>query len=206
MDAQPLGLEPKTYPIAERNTAIELGAPVWPFSPADFLRLRLKVSYSALWKLRKPERMQLEISAPTAVAQFKAFVLPPNVSTDVWFYPWSETDLRNYFDADEARWRQGDRPAITEIRILITPLDWISQTTGIGHAGVGRCGPLHLNHWAETTDRTLTALALRIITILPSGGSFSSEPERELDPFDEDMRSEFRFAGVALEKDDGELA
>ncbi len=128
MDAQPLGLEAKTYPIAERNTAIQLGAPLWPISPVDFLRLRLKVTYSALWKLRKPERMQLEISRADGSRELKSFVLAPNVSTDVWFYPWSEGDLGNYFDADEARWRPAHRPEITELRLLLTPLDWVSQT------------------------------------------------------------------------------
>jgi hypothetical protein len=128
MDVQALGLEAKTYPIAERNTAIDLGAPSWPLSPVDFIRLRLKVSYSAMWKLRKPERMQLEISRADGSRELKSFVMAPNTSTDVWFYPWSEAELGNYFDADEARWRPSHRPAITEIRLLLTPLDWVSQT------------------------------------------------------------------------------
>ena len=128
MEAEPLGLEAKSYPITERKTAIELGAPAWPMSPVDFLRLRLKVSYSALWKLRKPERMQLEISRADGSRELKSFVLAPNVSTDVWFYPWSEGELGNYFAADEARWRPSHRSAITELRLLLTPLDWVSQT------------------------------------------------------------------------------
>lgn len=128
MEIQPLGLEPKTYPIGERNTAIDLGAPNWPVGPVDFLRLRLNVHYSALWKLRKPERMQLEISRADGSRELKSFVLPPNVSTDVWFYPWSDADLGNYFDADEARWRRSHRSAITQLRLLLTPLDWVSQT------------------------------------------------------------------------------
>ena len=128
MDVQPLGLDAKTYPITERKTAIDLGAPAWPLTPVDFIRLRLKVSYSALWKLRKPERMQLEISRVDGSRELKSFVMAPDVSTDVWFYPWSEAELGNYFDADEARWRPAHRPAITEIRLLLTPLDWVSQT------------------------------------------------------------------------------
>ena len=128
MTAESLGLQPKSYAIGERNTAIDLGAPAWPLGPVDFLRLRLKVRYSALWKLRKPERMQLEISRADGSRELKSFVLPPNVSTDVWFYPWSETDLGNYFDADETRWRVRSRSAITNLRLLVTPLDWVSQT------------------------------------------------------------------------------
>jgi hypothetical protein len=128
MEVQPLGLDPKTYPIQERDTAINLGAPIWPVGPVDFLRLRMKVSYSALWKLRKPERMQLEISRADGSRQLKSFVLAPNVATDVWFYPWSESELGNYFDADEAGWRPSRRSTITQLRLLVTPLDWVSQT------------------------------------------------------------------------------
>jgi hypothetical protein len=127
MEVTPLIFATQTYPIRDRDTVIDLGAPVWPLQPTDFLRLRLNVRYGYLWKLRKPERMQLEITRADGSRTLKAFVLAPNVSTDVWFYPWTETDLTNYFDADEGRWRQGDRPAITQLRILITPLDWISQ-------------------------------------------------------------------------------
>ncbi len=128
LQAQPLGLDPKTYPTQQRSTTIDLGAPAWPVTPVDFLRLRLKVNYSALWKLRKPERMQLEISRADGSRELKSFVLAPGVSTDVWFYPWSDSDLGNYFDADEARWRQGYRPSITELRLIVSPLDWVSQT------------------------------------------------------------------------------
>ncbi len=127
MNAEPLGLAAKTYPIQERSTTINLGAPSWP-PGADFLRLRLKVRYSPLWKLRKPERMQLEISRADGSVELQSFVLPPNVSTDVWFYPWTEADLANYFDADPSRWRKGSRSAIVGLRLLLTPLDWVSQT------------------------------------------------------------------------------
>ena len=128
MEIQPLGLEAKSYPVLQRNPAIDLGAPIWPVGPVDFLRLRLNVRYSALWKLRKPERMQLEISRADGSRELKSFVLPPNVSTDIWFYPWSDADLGNYFEADEARWRPSHRTAITELRLLMTPFDWVSQT------------------------------------------------------------------------------
>jgi len=48
-------------------------------------------------------------------------------TSDVWFYPWNEADLARYFDADESRWRASSRPAVTDLRLLITPMDWFSQ-------------------------------------------------------------------------------
>ena len=127
MQAQPLGLSMQTYPITERSSATDLGVPNWP-SNADFLRLRLTVRYSAFWKLRKPERMQVEITRGDGSQTLQWFVLPPNVVTEIWFYPWSPPDLVHYFDADESHWRPNPRSAITRLRLIATPLDWVSQT------------------------------------------------------------------------------
>ncbi|MFZ0795034.1 MAG: hypothetical protein WAM65_14790, partial [Candidatus Korobacteraceae bacterium] len=88
---------------------------------------RMTVRYSPLWKLRKPERLQLEITLADGRRSVRTFVVEPNVATDVWFYPWNESDLARYFDADESRWRAGYRPAVTNLRLLITPLDGFSQ-------------------------------------------------------------------------------
>ena len=82
--------------------------------------------YPSSWKLRKPERLQLEITRADGRVDLLWFVLEPNVSTEVWFYPWSPPDLVHYFDADPSRWRPGARPAITRLRILATPWDWVS--------------------------------------------------------------------------------
>jgi len=103
--AQPLNVETKTSPIRNRGTVINWGAPTWPAGGVDILRLRLNVRYGPLWKVRKPERMQREISRADGSRELTPFLLPPNVSTDAWFYPW-EADLGNYFDADEIRWRR----------------------------------------------------------------------------------------------------
>jgi hypothetical protein len=127
MQSQPLGLTAQTYPIADRSSTIDLGAPDWPAN-VDFLRLRLTVRYAAWWKLRKPERMQVEITRADGSRTLQWFVLPPNVSTEVWFYPWSAPDLVHYFEADESGWRPGPRSPITRLRLLATPLDWVSQT------------------------------------------------------------------------------
>jgi len=127
MNTQTLGLAAATYPIKERSSVVDLGFPDWP-PGADFLRLRLTVRYPLWWKLRKPERMQLEISRADGSSELRWFILQPNASNYVWFYPWSPPDLEHYFDSDESRWRATRRPAITRLRIVATPLDWVSVT------------------------------------------------------------------------------
>jgi hypothetical protein len=116
----------RTYNVDARNSATDIGAITWP-AGSDFIRLRLTVRYSLWWKLRKPERLQLEITRADGTRDLQWFVLQPNVSTEVWFYPWRGSDLPNYFYADEVRWRSTSRPAIINLRLLATPLDWVSQ-------------------------------------------------------------------------------
>jgi len=132
MSVQPLPLVvvAQSYSIRERSSGVDLGDPAWPIDGADFLRLRLTVRYGPLWKLRKPERLQLEITRADGSSELRGFVVEPNVSSEVWFYPWSQADLARYFDRDEARWRASPRPAITHLRLLATPLDWFSQQPG----------------------------------------------------------------------------
>jgi hypothetical protein len=45
----------------------------------------------------------------SACAVLGSFVVEPNVSSDVWFYPWNQADLADYFDAEEGRWRTSPR-------------------------------------------------------------------------------------------------
>jgi hypothetical protein len=125
-EVYPLGVPLKTYNLDQADTTIHLGAPTWP-AGADFLRLRMKVKYSPLWKLRKPEALQLEITGADGSRSLRTFVMEPGVSTDVWFYPWDESDLTKYFEADESRWRDAYRPPITNLRLLVSPFDWFSQ-------------------------------------------------------------------------------
>jgi hypothetical protein len=128
MQEYPLALPARTYTLDQPTVAISLGAPQWPATgAADFLRLRMKVRYGPLWKLRKPERLQLEITRADGSRSLRTFVVEPGVSSDIWFYPWDEADLTRYFDADESHWRAGARPAITNLRLLVTPFDWFSQ-------------------------------------------------------------------------------
>ena len=127
LQAQTLGLAAQTYPIHERSSEVDLGVPDWP-TGSDFLRLRLTVRYGVWWKLRKPERMQIEITRADGSSELRWFVIQPNVSSEIWFYPWSPPDLVHYLDPDEANWRTTPRPSITRLRIVATPLDWVSVT------------------------------------------------------------------------------
>src|SRR5271166_2950413 len=127
MQPLPLVVVAQSYPIRERSSAVDLGDPAWPIDGADFLRLRLTVRYGPLWKLRKPERLQLEITRADGSSELRGFLVEPNVSSEVWFYPWNQADLARYFAADDSQWRAGPRPAITHLRLLATPLDWFSQ-------------------------------------------------------------------------------
>ena len=127
--SQSLGLPLQTYPVAERASAIDLGSPIWP-AGYDFLRLRLNVRYPFWWKLRKPSRMQLEITRADGRTELQWFVAEPGVTTEVWFYPWSPSELVHYFEADAGRWRPGVHPAITRLRVLVTPWDWVSVQPG----------------------------------------------------------------------------
>jgi len=125
MQVQPLNIAGR-YAIPRRHAILELGGVTWPVAGADFLRLRLKVRYSPWWKIRKPARLVLEIERADSSDDLKPFIVQPNVSSEVWFYPWDDTDLAHYFGADETRWRTGSRPAIVRLRLLVMPLDWVS--------------------------------------------------------------------------------
>jgi len=127
MQARPLLVAAKSSAIHDRSSLLDLGDPVWPVESGDFLRLRVNVHYGPLLKLRKPERLQLEITRADGSRDVRSFVVEPNVSSEVWFYPWNEPDLAHYFGADEIQWRTATRPAITQLRLLVAPVDWVSQ-------------------------------------------------------------------------------
>jgi len=125
LQSQPLGLSLRTYAIGERSSATDLGAPNWP-AGFDFIRLRMTVRYPIWWKLRKPERLQLEITRADGTHDVQWLLVQPNVPSDVWFYAWDGSDLANYFNADESQWRPSSKAAVTNLRLLASPLDWVS--------------------------------------------------------------------------------
>jgi hypothetical protein len=120
-----LGLPAQNVPIRKRSTLLDLGEVSWP-SEADFLHLRVKVGHSFWWKLRKPQRLQLEITRADGSRDLKSFLAEPNQWNDVWFYPWQESDLVRYFQPNESLWRPVVRPSITHLRLWVTPFDWVS--------------------------------------------------------------------------------
>ncbi len=101
--------------------------PYGPSTAPIFFGFVSRCATVLLWKLRKPERLQLEIERADGSRDLQSFVVEPNVLSEVWFYPWNQADLANYFAGAEDRWRTGPRPSVTHLRVLVTPLDWVSQ-------------------------------------------------------------------------------
>ncbi len=126
MRLQPLTVAKRSYPIRTRRFQVDLGDPGWPAENVDFLRLRLTVHYSFWWRSRKPARLMLDIERADLSHAQKAFIVKPNGSSEVWFYPWDDAELSQYFNPDVNQWRLGPRPAITHLRLLVMPLDWVS--------------------------------------------------------------------------------
>ena len=122
--AETLQIPLQTYPVIRRSSVLDLGSAAWP-QDGDVLRIRFNMHYPFWWRLRKPVRSQLEITRADGSRKVVAFVLPPNKSTDVWFYPWDDDVLR-FFASDEAQWHAGNHPAITHLRLWLNPIDWIS--------------------------------------------------------------------------------
>jgi hypothetical protein len=110
--------------VPRRNTLLDLGKIAWPAQGEDFLRLRLRAEYPVWWRLRKPSRMVLEMTFDDGTRKFVSFVVEPNRDVDVWAYPWDEKAMGEYF-LDKAVSGQ-NRPAITALRLHISPLDWVS--------------------------------------------------------------------------------
>ncbi len=121
---------PGITPITKSGTTLDLGALSWPDSGADFIKLRLRFRYPLWWRLLKPSKLALLISFDDGSQKAARFVVPPNRTTDVWFYPWDDRDLANYFAQDPAQWRPGNHPRPTRLTLLIHPFDWISVTPG----------------------------------------------------------------------------
>ena len=112
LQEQSLDLPQRTYEVQKRSSAIDLGSPNWP-SGYDFIHLRLTVRYSAWWRLRKPERLELEISRADGTRDLQWMIAPPNVATDYGFIPGTRPS-----------WRRISRPTPASggsIRILPLP-------------------------------------------------------------------------------------
>jgi hypothetical protein len=113
-------------PITKRNTWLNLGPLRSPESEADFLRIRMRVSYSPLWRMRKPSRTVLQITFADGSQKLLPFLVEPNRTSEVWLYPWNETEMGNFFAPDELQWRSSNRSPITSLQLFVTRYDWIS--------------------------------------------------------------------------------
>ena len=92
----------------------------------DFLRLRITVRYPLWWRLLKPSQAFIEIQREDASYSIFPVLVRPNVSHEVWIYPWDDSQLEYYFAPNPETWRKGDRPAITAIRVRFEPWDFMS--------------------------------------------------------------------------------
>jgi hypothetical protein len=127
MRVQPLQLPLRSYPVHSHSLqVVDLGRAAQSAGDGDFLRLRLKVRYSPWWKLRKPALLMLEVEHADGIYDSKAFLVEPNVSSEVWFYPGDEAELARYFNGDAKQWRPDVRSPVEGLRVLVMPFDWVS--------------------------------------------------------------------------------
>ena len=105
---------------------IDLGPIRWP-QDADFLKLRLELHYSPLWKLRKPARVAVELKLADGSSKRTYLAVPPNTPYDAWIFPWDEGSLGKFLDPLEANWRGSVRPPVVGVKIIIETPDWISM-------------------------------------------------------------------------------
>jgi hypothetical protein len=125
LEMRSLGVPTSTFAVTSRNPEFDLGM-VETASRADFLHLTLTVHYSPWWRLGKLQRLQLEVTRADSSRETLDVILPPNVATQVWLYPWKPAELARYFDASESGWRNSSRSGIVGLRLLSSPLDWAS--------------------------------------------------------------------------------
>ena len=112
--------------IRERSSAIELPVRDWPVAGADFLKVRVQVNYPVWWRVRKPSKLFIVISFADGTEKTVQFVLPPDHASEIWIYPWHSAEMGRYFSEDADLWPREGRSAITSLKLLVAPYDWIS--------------------------------------------------------------------------------
>jgi hypothetical protein len=115
----------RLYPVVRRTSTIDVGKLDWPGAGSDLLRLRFNIHYPFWWRIRKPSHTELVITRADGSRKVVAFVVPPNQSTDVWFYPW-DNEMVGYLSPNEENWHAGTRSPITHLQLRISPMDWVS--------------------------------------------------------------------------------
>lgn len=128
MQEETVATPPGEFRIADRIAAIQIGNVRWPAAGADFLKLRIRVNYPPWWRLRKPSALILKIVLADGSEKALLFVAQPNQTTEIWVYPWEETQLAHYFSSDQSQWRPDQRPAPVGLTFATAPFDRISVT------------------------------------------------------------------------------
>lgn len=114
------------YPL-KRGILIDLGAlEPWPEN-ADFLKLKLTVGYAIWWQILKPSRLTVDVQLADGTHKITPVVVQPNQASEIWIYPWHETQLTRYFSDNPVDWRD---PAlatpVSRLALRVTPIDWLS--------------------------------------------------------------------------------
>lgn len=125
LQMRPLGVPSSTFAVTSRESEFDLGM-VGTASRADFLRLTITVHYPPWWHLCKPQQMQLQVARADGSREALDLVLLPNMTSQVWIYPWNPAELANYFASNQATWRSSARSGIVSLHLLSAPLDWAS--------------------------------------------------------------------------------
>lgn len=121
----PLAGVERSVGISENPQIIDLGPVQWP-QEAEVLKLKLTMHYSALWKLRKPSQLAVELELADGSRKQTHLVIPPNNAYDVWVYPWDEKTLGMFLDPIERNWRGNIGPSVVRVRIIVQKQDWVS--------------------------------------------------------------------------------
>lgn len=112
--------------IHKRSSSIDLGLREWPAVGADFIKARLRVNYPLWWRIRKPSKLALSLAFADGSQKTIAFVLQPDHLSDIWIYPWDAREMGDYFSDDSGQLQRDSRPALTGLKLLVNPYDWIS--------------------------------------------------------------------------------
>jgi len=129
--------------VTNSRGSIDFGSIHWPAAGADFLKFRFRVNYSYWWRMRKPSALTLVMSFADGRRKAIHFVVEPNHDSEIWVYPWDEAELGGYFSGDESRWPAGNRSPLTNLTLIVTPIDWISVVPE--SVSVGEVNAIRLN-------------------------------------------------------------
>ena len=98
----------------------------WP-ADADLVKLSLVVRYPLWWHVLKPTHVVVGLGFADGTEKNTLVVIAPNRQSTIWIYPWRDSDLQNYFSADESAWRAaGSRTPVTKLWITMDRRDLFS--------------------------------------------------------------------------------